>query len=57
MHLRYGLWHIRIGVSKMKPIKLKPIKLREIVDEIEMQMDEYRKFLNRKTGEIVTVSN
>lgn len=51
MHLRYGLWHIRIGVSKMKPIKL-----REIVDEIEMQMDEYRKFLNRKTGEIVTVS-
>lgn len=35
---------------------MKPVKLKDIVDEMEMQMDEYRKFLNKETGKIVTVS-
>ncbi len=35
---------------------MKPVKLKDIVDEMEMQMDEYRKYLNKITGEIVNVS-
>ncbi|HOJ11789.1 MAG TPA: UPF0158 family protein [Clostridiales bacterium] len=35
---------------------MKPVKLKDIVDEMEMQMDEYHKYLNKETGEIVTVS-
>lgn len=34
---------------------MKPVKLKEIVDEMEIQMDEYRKLLNKETGVIVTV--
>jgi len=37
-------------------MKMKPVKLKDIVDEMEMQMDEYHKYLNKETGEIVTVS-
>lgn len=37
-------------------MKMKTLKLKDIVDEMEMQMDEYRKYLNKETGEIVTVS-
>jgi hypothetical protein len=37
-------------------MKMKPVKLKDIVDEMEMQMDEYRKYLNKITGEIVNVS-
>lgn len=36
---------------------MKPVKLKDIVDEMEMQIDEYRKYLNKETGEIVTVSS
>ena len=35
---------------------MKPVKLKVIVDEMEMQIDEYRKYLNKETGVIVTVS-
>lgn len=35
---------------------MKPVKLKDIVDEMEMQMDEYKKYLNKETGGIVTVS-
>lgn len=35
---------------------MKPVKLKDIVDEMEMQMDEYRKYLNKETGAIITVS-
>lgn len=35
---------------------MKPVKLKDIVDEMEMQMDEYRKYLCKETGEIVSVS-
>lgn len=35
---------------------MKPVKLKDIVDEMEMQMDEYHEYLNKETGEIVTVS-
>ena len=34
---------------------MKPVKLKDIVDEMEMQMDEYHKYLNKETDEIVTV--
>ena len=30
---------------------MKPVKLKYIVDEMEMQMDEYRKYLNKEIGE------
>jgi hypothetical protein len=36
--------------------KMKPVKLKDIVDELEIQMDEYKKYLNKATGEIITVS-
>lgn len=32
------------------------VKLKSLVDELDMQMDEYRQFLHKETGEIVTVS-
>lgn len=35
---------------------MKPVKLKDIVDEMEMQMDEYHKYLNKETGTIVTIS-
>ncbi|MDK2877725.1 MAG: hypothetical protein PWR06_441 [Thermoanaerobacteraceae bacterium] len=35
---------------------MKPVKLKDIVDELEIQMDEYNKYLNKETGEIITVS-
>lgn len=35
---------------------MKPVKLKDIVDELEIQMDEYKKYLNKETGEIITVS-
>lgn len=36
---------------------MKPVKLKDIIDELEMQMDEYHKYLNTETGEIITVSS
>jgi hypothetical protein len=36
--------------------KMKPVKLKDIVDELEIQMDEYNKYFNKETGEIITVS-
>lgn len=36
---------------------MKPVKLQGIIDEIEMQMDEYHKYLNIETGEIIAVSS
>ena len=35
---------------------MKPVKLKDIVDGMDMQMDESRVFLNKETGEIITVS-
>lgn len=35
---------------------MKSVKLKDIVDETEMKMDEYRKYLNKETGQIVTIS-
>lgn len=35
---------------------MKPVKLKDIVDEMEIQMDEYHKYLNKETGAIVTIS-
>jgi hypothetical protein len=32
------------------------VKLKRVVDEMDMQMDDYRHFLHKETGEIVTVS-
>jgi hypothetical protein len=32
------------------------VKIKDLVDEMDMQMDEYNKYLNKETGEIVTVS-
>ncbi|MHB1483534.1 MAG: UPF0158 family protein [Saccharofermentanales bacterium] len=34
-----------------------PIKLQSIVDEIESQMDEYNKYLNTQTGQIICVGS
>jgi len=36
---------------------MKPVKLKDIVDEMEIQMDEYHKYFNKETGEIITVSS
>lgn len=33
-----------------------PIKLSELIDKMEMQMDEYKTYLNKETWVIVTVS-
>lgn len=33
-----------------------PVKIKDLIDEMDMQMDEYNKYLNKETGEIVTVS-
>ena len=38
-------------------MQMQPVKLKDIVDEMEMQIDAYRKYLNKETGEIVTVSS
>ena len=35
---------------------MEPVNLKDIVDEMELQMDEYKKYLNKETGEIVTIS-
>ena len=35
---------------------MKPVKLKDIVDGMDMQMDESRVFLNKETGEIITIS-
>lgn len=32
------------------------VKIKDLVDEMEMETDEYRQYLNRETGEIVTTS-
>ena len=34
-----------------------PVKLRDVVMEMEMQSDEHRAYINRQTGELVTVSD
>jgi hypothetical protein len=36
---------------------MKPVKLQDIIDEMDMQMDEYHKYLNTETGEIIAVSS
>lgn len=36
---------------------MKPVKLKDITDEMEMQTDEYHKYLNTEIGEIITVSS
>ena len=35
---------------------MKPVNLKDIVDEMEIQVDEYYKYLNKETGAIVTIS-
>lgn len=35
---------------------MKPVKLKDIVDEMEIQMDEYKKYFNKETGKIITVT-
>lgn len=35
---------------------MKPVKLKDIIDELEMHSEEFRQFLNKSTGEIVTAS-
>jgi len=37
--------------------RMKPVKLQDIIDEMEMQMDEYHKYLNTETGEVITISS
>jgi len=32
------------------------VKIKDLIDEMDMQMDEYNKYLNKETGEIITVS-
>lgn len=39
-----------------RKVNVKPVKLKDIVDEMEMQMDDYRKYFNKETGTIITVS-
>ena len=34
-----------------------PVKLSEIIDAIELQSDEMAAYLNRRTGEIITISD
>ncbi|TWH52008.1 hypothetical protein [Sporomusa sp. KB1] len=34
-----------------------PVKIKDLVAEMKMQMDEYRQYLNKETGMILTVSN
>jgi hypothetical protein len=36
---------------------MKPVKLKDTFDEMEMMMDEYHKYLNTETGDIITVSS
>jgi hypothetical protein len=36
---------------------MKPVRLQDIIDEMEMQMDEYHKYLNTETGKVITVSS
>ncbi|WP_148137318.1 UPF0158 family protein [Candidatus Formimonas warabiya] len=33
-----------------------PVKIKDLVDEMEGQMDEYNKYLNKETGQIIMVS-
>lgn len=35
---------------------MKPVKLKDIIDEMDMQMEEYRSYLNKETGVIISVS-
>lgn len=32
-----------------------PVKIKDLIDEMDMKMDEYNKYLNKETGEIVMV--
>ena len=34
-----------------------PVKLSEIIEAIELQIDEMAAYLNRRTGEIITISD
>jgi hypothetical protein len=36
---------------------MKPVNLQDIINEMEMQMDEYHTYLNTETGEIINVSS
>ncbi|MEG3068307.1 MAG: hypothetical protein RQM95_08855 [Syntrophaceticus schinkii] len=36
---------------------MKPVKLQDIIDEMEVQMDEYHTYLNTETGEIIAFSS
>jgi len=38
-------------------LKMKPVKLQDIINEMEMQMDEYHTYLNTETSEIITLSS
>ena len=33
-----------------------PVKLRDVVDEMEIQSDEWKAYINRKTGELISIS-
>lgn len=35
---------------------MQPVKLQDVIDEMEIQFDENRKYLNTETGEIIEVS-
>lgn len=35
---------------------MKPVRLKDIIDEMEMLMEDSRKYLNKETGTIITVS-
>ena len=35
---------------------MKPVKLKDIIDAMDMQMEEYRSYLNKETGVILSVS-
>lgn len=34
-----------------------PVKLKDIIEEMEVQLDDFRTFLNKETGEIVTLTS
>jgi hypothetical protein len=36
---------------------MKPVKLKDLIDEMDMQFDDNHKYLNKETGEIITVSS
>jgi len=37
-------------------LKMKPVNLEDIIDELDVQMDDYYSYLNTETGEIVNFS-